>query len=132
MRAGAQVANSEDLVNAPAGDYTLIVTDGAGCTASVDFTLTETVANKDLASDFFTEIFPNPASERAWLAVAFPKPLNLYLNLCDASGKVLQAWTVKGVTEQNIPLDLKGLAAGAYRLRIWTGDRWLSETIVVL
>ena len=128
---GAPFGNAEDLTNAPAGDYTLVITDGNGCTASFDFTLTETVGNQEVSSEFFTEIFPNPAVGKAWLAVAFPKAQTLHLSLSDATGRVLSTWTVKEVTEQNIPLDLKNLPAGAYQLRIRTEKETLVESLVV-
>ena len=131
LRNGAPFVNSEDLTSAPAGDYTLIITDGNGCTASFDFTLTETVGNQGVSTEFFTEVFPNPAQEKAWLAVAFPKAQTLHLTLLDATGRVLNTWTVREVTEQNIPLDLKHLPVGVYQLRIRTEKETLVESVVV-
>jgi len=128
---GAPFVNSEDLTNAPAGDYTLVITDGNGCTASFDFTLTETVGNQDVSTEFFTEVFPNPATEMAWLAVAFPKAQTLHLTLLDPAGRVLSTWTVRDVIEQNIPLDLTGLPAGSYQLRIRMEKELVVEKVVV-
>lgn len=131
LRNGSPFVNSEDLTNAPAGDYTLVVTDGNGCTASFDFTLTEMVGNQEVSTEFFTEVFPNPAQEKAWLAVAFPKAQTLHLTLSDAAGRALSTWTVRNVTEQNIPLDLKHLPAGNYQLRIRTEKETIVEQVVV-
>ncbi|MFN0176631.1 MAG: T9SS type A sorting domain-containing protein [Saprospiraceae bacterium] len=129
---GTPFVNAEDLTNAPAGDYTLVITDGNGCTASFDFTLTETVGNQEVSTEFFTEVFPNPATEKAWLAVAFPKVQTLHLTLLDNAGRIISTWTVRDVTEQNIPLDLKGLAAGTYQLRIRTEKEVVVEKVVVV
>lgn len=131
LRNGLPFVNSEDLTNAPAGDYTLVITDGNGCTASFDFTLTETVGNQEVSEVFFTEVFPNPAIEKAWLAVAFPKAQTLHLTLSDPAGRALSTWTVGNVTEQNIPLDLKHLPAGTYQLRIRTEKETIVEQVVV-
>jgi hypothetical protein len=131
LRNGQFFVNSEDLTNAPAGDYTLVVTDGNGCTAQFDFTLTETVGNQEVSDTFFTEVFPNPAQEQAWLAVAFPRARTLHLSLTDASGRVLHTWTVRNVTEQNLPIDLKGLPAGTYRLQIRTEQETIVEKVIV-
>ncbi len=131
LRNGAPFVNSEDLTNAPAGDYTLVITDGNGCTASFDFTLTEIVGNQEVSTGFFTEVFPNPAQEKAWLAVSFPHATTLHLTLSDATGRALNTWTVRDVTEQNIPLDLKHLPAGAYQLWIRTEKEVIVETVVV-
>ena len=129
---GIPLVNSEDLTSAPDGDYTLVVTDGNGCSASFDFTLTETVGNQTVATKFYTEIFPNPAVEKAWLAVSFPQKQTLYLSLTDAAGRALHTWTVREVTEQNIPIDLKNLPAGAYNLHIRTETSVMVESIIVV
>jgi len=131
LQNGLPFVNAEDLTNAPAGDYTIVITDGNGCTASFDFILTETVGNQDVSTAFFTEIFPNPAQEKAWLAVAFPKPQTLHLTLLDPAGRVLSTWSVRDVTEQNIPLDLKHLPAGVYQLLIRTEKEMLVEQVVI-
>lgn len=131
LRNGTPFVSSEDLTNAPAGDYTLVISDGNGCTASFEFTLTETVGNQDVATEFFTEIFPNPAHEKAWLAVAFPKAQSLHLTLSDATGRALHTWTVRDATEQNIPLDLKNLPSGTYQLIIRTENAvWVEQLVV--
>lgn len=130
-REGVFFANTEDLTNAPAGEYTLQITDSNGCTALFEFTLTETVGNQAVSTEFFTEVFPNPAHDRAWLAVAFSKPQTLHLSLTDAAGRVLQTWTQRDVMEQNIPLDLKNLPSGAYRLIIRAENSVVVEQVVV-
>jgi hypothetical protein len=132
-RNGQVVATgAEDLTNAPAGDYVLSVTDANGCTTEFAITLTETVSNQDVAASFFTEVYPNPAKDRTVLRVAFPQARTLYLTLTDATGRVLNTWTERNVTEQNIPVDLKDLPAATYQLRIVTGFETLTEKIVVV
>ncbi|MFN0214199.1 MAG: choice-of-anchor J domain-containing protein [Saprospiraceae bacterium] len=131
LQNGIPFVNSEDLTNAPTGNYQLRITDSNGCTASFDFTLTETVGNQELTSDIFTEVFPNPAHEKAWLAVAFPKAQTIQLLLIDPLGQALRNWTLQHVTEQNIPLDLKLLPAGTYQLRILTEMGLRVEKVVV-
>ncbi|MFN0016353.1 MAG: T9SS type A sorting domain-containing protein, partial [Saprospiraceae bacterium] len=86
------------------------------------FVLTATSGTGDPKAALFAEIFPNPARDKATLAVALPTAQTLYLSLTDATGRALQAWTVHQVTEQNIPLDLRTLPAGAYQLRILSGS----------
>ncbi len=131
-RAGVLFAMGvEDLLSVPAGDYQLQVIDANGCMQTFAVTLTETVASKDVSEAYFTEVFPNPAKDKATLSVSFPQPRNLYLTLSDAAGRALHSWTVENVTEQNIPLDLRGLPAGAYQVRVVTGMEVVVERLVV-
>lgn len=124
-------SGTEDLINAPAGDYRLEVTDANGCTAFYTATLTETVSAQHPNEAFYAEVFPNPATDRAVLALAFAQPQTLVLSLCDATGLNLNTWTVAQVSEQRIPLDLKDLPAGVYHLRIQAGDAVVGRKIVV-
>lgn len=119
---GSPFSASEDLTNAPAGSYELVVTDGNNCKATFPFVLTAISGTGDPKAVLFAEVFPNPASDKATLAVALPTAQALYLSLLDANGRALQAWTVHQVTEQNIPLDVRALPAGTYQLRILTGN----------
>lgn len=121
---------SEDLFLAPAGNYQLRITDSNGCTASLEYALT-TVGATTLDKDVFAEVFPNPARDKATLAVAFSRPQSLLLSLTDAAGRVLRAWQVDKVTEQNIPLEIKDLPNGVYRLRILVGGELIVRGVTV-
>ncbi len=121
----------EDLLSVPAGDYQLQVIDANGCMSDFTITLTETVGTQDIAEASFTEVFPNPAKDKAILSVAFPQARTLYLTLSDATGRALRTWTERNVTEQDIPLDLKDLPSGTYQLRMVTGFETLVEKVVV-
>lgn len=132
-RNGTVVATGvEDLTNAPAGMYQLLVTDDNGCTAVFEVELTESVSTQEVVDASFTEVFPNPAKDKTMLSVAFPQARTLYLTLSDATGKALHSWTERNVTEQTIPIDLKDLPAGTYQLRMVTGFETISEKVVVV
>lgn len=122
----------EDLVSVPAGAYQLQVVDANGCMAVFNITLTETVGVDDVSTVSFTEVYPNPAKDKTMLSVAFPQARTMYLTLSDAAGRALRSWTEYQVTEQDIPVDLSDLPAGAYQLRIVTGFETLTEKIVVV
>ena len=123
---------SEDLTLAPAGNYQLQITDANGCTALFEYALL-TVGTATPEADVFAEIFPNPARDKATLAVAFFTPQALLLSLTDAAGRVLRSWRVDNVTEQNIPLEIRDLSAGAYQLRISrVGRAVITRTLTVV
>ncbi len=129
---GAFFTASEDLTNAPTGTYQLKITDANGCTAIFDYVLTETVGTNGPNDQIFAEIFPNPAKDKATLAVSFSRPQQLLLSMTDVSGRVLRSWTVDNVTEQNIPLDIKNLQSGTYQLRIRAGQEVLVRRLTVV
>ena len=129
---GTFFVGSEDLTNAPAGDYQLQITDANGCTALFGYVLTGTVGTGTPDEAIFAEVFPNPARDKATLAVAFPRPQSLLLSLTDAAGRVMRTWTVAQVTEQNIPLEVKDLSAGVYQLRIRAGSEVLIRKMTVV
>lgn len=122
----------EDLVSVPAGAYQLQAVDANGCMAVFNITLTETVGVADVSTTSFTEVYPNPAKDKTVLSVAFSQAQTLYLTLSDAAGRTIRTWTAYQVTEQDIPVDLRDLPAGAYQLRIVTGFETLTEKIVVV
>ncbi len=124
-------SGSEDLIDLAAGEYRLEITDANGCKATYTYNLTETVGTTNPGEAFYAEVFPNPASDWATLAVAFPQPQSLSLSLVDAAGRIVQTWMVDQVTEQHIPLDLKDLPAGVYRLRIMAGEEMVGRMLVV-
>ncbi|MCC6278965.1 MAG: hypothetical protein IT262_00090 [Saprospiraceae bacterium] len=132
LRNGTVFVNAEDLTAAPAGDYVLQVTDGNGCMTSVPFTLSEIVGTGDPQESVFAEVFPNPAKEKATLAVAFPTSRPLYLSIADATGKILRTQSFEQVLEQNIALEIKDLPAGAYQVRMLTGQDVLVQPLVVV
>jgi len=130
LRNGAVFVNSEDLTNAPAGEYELQVTDGNGCVTTVAFTLSEVVGTAQPDGLVFAEIFPNPARDKATLAVSFPSARSLYLSIFDATGKILRTTFYHQVLELNISLEIKDLPAGAYQVRMLTGQETIVRTLV--
>lgn len=131
MRNGAFFVASEDLTNAPAGNYTLVVTDGNNCSASFNFTLTETVGAGTVDKDVFAEVFPNPAKDKATLSVSFPQAQSFQLSLCDVNGRGLKTWHYDNVSEQNIPLELRDLPSGTYQLKLLLQDGVVSRALVI-
>jgi len=132
FRNGAPFINPTDnLTNAPAGDYTLQITDGKGCAAIFKFKLTEVVATNNPGNSIFAEIFPNPAKEKATLSIALPKPAEVQINILNESGAALHQWTVGNVSDQNIPLTIKDLPSGSYQVQIRAGQEVVVRKLVV-
>ena len=129
---GTTVSTAQDLTNAAAGDYTLQITDANNCTATFEFTLSEVVSGTEATEEYYVEIFPNPAREKAWLSVSFAQPRTLHLSITDGNGRAVRTWTQRNVSEQNIPLETKNLPAGTWQVVIRTDREVIRETLVIV
>ncbi|MEI6411017.1 MAG: T9SS type A sorting domain-containing protein, partial [Bacteroidota bacterium] len=130
-RNGVPFVNAEDLTGAPGGDYTLFVTDANGCTATLQYTLTEIVGSQNPTQTVFAEIFPNPAKDKATLTLALPKASNVQWSIIDGSGKIMRQANLENVLDQDIALDMKDLSAGAYLVKIVVGEAVYYRKLVI-
>lgn len=72
-----------------------------------------------LASDFFVELYPNPASETINVYFESNKERNISLHLFDAQGKLIEQASLKIANGSNvIPLAVHNLTPGMYTIRM--------------
>ena len=73
-----------------------------------------------LAAPAVTAVFPNPTSARAAVAVALPEPAVVEVAVYDTLGRVVLRLPARalGAGAGRIDLDVAGLPAGLYRLRV--------------
>ncbi len=129
---GIEVGNEQALHNAPAGTYTLWVTDARGCTGMLTLVLTETVRVREQPEQPQVRLFPNPAREYVWLGMTLPEPVPVEVMLFDVLGRsVVQRYIEGGQHEIWVKLDVRALPCAAYLLSLRT-PRWtLSRRIIV-
>ena len=102
-------------MDVPTGEYTVTVTDFAGCEAEFNFFLT--TSTRDLIPGLISlEVFPNPASVTEQVFVQFTSESNalraVELSLLDISGKVLYARSHSVFMGKNIFYIPEGLLHG--------------------
>lgn len=131
IKDGITQSTTQDLTNAPAGTYELRITDSDGCTVITTFVLSEIVNTDNPATAIYAEIFPNPAVNETMLTIALPKMQDVQLSIIDAAGRTLHSWTVKHVTEQQIPFDVTGLPTAVYQLQIQLEGETIARKFVV-
>ena len=76
--------------------------------------------------------FPNPASSTLTVRETFARPAAVQLRLLDALGRTqrTRTWTVQAGLN-TLTLDVRGLAAGLYTLRLTNGPQQLTQRIAI-
>lgn len=110
--------------------FYLVTTDSRGCTASdsvfVDLLLTQLV---DIVQD--AQLFPNPSSQKVDLLI---KDLEMgsvvTIHVLDSKG--VQVKSVNQMkTEKHVQLNISDLSSGVYLLKIVTGDKQYTKSLLV-
>jgi hypothetical protein len=128
--ADAFTADTEDLADIAAGDYTLTVTDGNGCELVGDAVVVVSGVG-ELAHIVNIELFPNPNSGFFQVNVTGLAGERVVSKLVDATGRVIskEAWgALNGEASRN--MDLSTTAAGLYFLHMQIGAQ--SRTLRVV
>jgi hypothetical protein len=112
---GQLIANTEDLINAPAGIYTATAVDTNGCTAELSPVELIGVSNTREIKALNTLIFPNPAQQ---LIQVFWAPAELQgthqFRLFDLQGRMVMQQEIFGAQGQ-ASMDISQLPPGAYQ-----------------
>jgi hypothetical protein len=85
----------------------------------------QAVGTNELAEELTAEIFPNPAATELNIRVGLSDPWKT--GLYDVNGRLLLEQASSGTA---LRLDLTGIPAGVYALRIWQNNR--TRTIKVV
>lgn len=128
---GQQVSTAQDLSGAPAGDYTLVITDDNDCSVTRTFTISNTSATENPVLADGIRIFPNPANN--WITVALPEELSgqeTDVQVFDMTGRRVLSQYSEG--DSQIRLSLSGFAEGLYHVMISSGSVRTSRIVVLV
>jgi Secretion system C-terminal sorting domain len=104
------------------GTYSVTVTDRFGCTDVLSVTV-GTTAVQDLPGLTKAQLAPNPTTGLSNLTLVFDRPTAVQAQLFDLAGRLVQEHRLQQNTTFDIPLDLTGLNAGLYWVRLSAGGR---------
>lgn len=128
---GTVVSTDEDPTGLSAGEYTLVATDANGCTV-------ETTVIVDMVSSAFDAIlagkislFPNPASEQVNVRFELPQTMEVSMTLLDLTGRPVLPEFRESLSERTLVLEMNGLSAGVYSLRIVADESVVIKRVIV-
>lgn len=115
------------------GDYQLVVTDSAGCTISVPFSVPVIVAVRDNLSEDDLRVYPNPSSGVFTVSAGVQGGMFSRVDLLDSSGRLVTG----GLSfihrdAQSMTFSPANLPAGVYWIRVKSdeGDRFRKLVII--
>lgn len=120
--------DTEDLAGLTAGDYTVVVRDGNGCTSTTTVTVNSQVGLNEFGLNASMTIYPNP--NNGVFAVEFENMAteNLSVEIINTAGQIV---FVSNVTGDSVHVDVQEFGAGVYTLRITDGTHNATEQIIV-
>ncbi|MDX2248598.1 MAG: T9SS type A sorting domain-containing protein [Bacteroidia bacterium] len=123
-------ASASDLAS---GSYTVNITDYKGCQTSVNITVDSNVGIEDLARAGISrmEVYPNPTQGVFTLDIEMAKTDDLSVAIFDINGKVVYQTNENNISRFNEKIDMNGVAAGIYTLKVTTSKGVGYERVVV-
>lgn len=114
---GLVASTSEDAVFLAPGDYIGYITGADSCTTTVNYTLVNTVATQDIASQNQWVIQPNPSTGVFYLTTKNGAQMSSALRVFDVLGRPV--WSAPNTIPANeIAIDLTQMPNGVYWLEI--------------
>jgi hypothetical protein len=123
---------TQTILVTASGDYSVTVVNAEGCEKSDTVLVSIIIGTKDAAFSGNLRVFPNPAS--GWTNLQFTDfPVDTYqVAVHDMTGRLLHAQKINlNSTRFILPVDLTRLPAGAYFIRIASGDQATTRRLIV-
>ncbi|HRI27687.1 MAG TPA: T9SS type A sorting domain-containing protein [Chitinophagales bacterium] len=125
-------ATTPDIANLAPGQYCVTLTAANGCTATACYTVGTVVGLPHSATGGSTiALYPNPASDAAWLLLQMPQPGSFTASIYDLPGRLLQRFPLEATTSgsHTFELPLQNLPNGVYLLTVESKDRQVAGTV---
>ncbi len=111
-------SNNTSISVSSQGLYSVIVTDGNGCTSTDQVLILISTGIENNAAILPLQVFPNPAHDRIFVKLSDPSSKYLLLKLMSADGKIVRNEKVRSFNGEFFhTLTLSDIAAGIYFLK---------------
>ncbi|TAK33419.1 MAG: T9SS type A sorting domain-containing protein [Saprospiraceae bacterium] len=115
---GDTIATTQNVADLPGGNYAVEVVDANGCSDFKEFELGTFVNDKQVAIAPGIVLYPNPASDRAFLEIEMTTARDYQVRLFNTSGQVLYTWAPMNDRHSKLELDMSQQAPGLYIVQI--------------
>ncbi len=120
---------SEACITSAQGDLVCVMVDERGAIVE---TSNEVTATSDRDASGFIQVFPNPTKGLANIAINHTQTEQVYIELLAMDGRVLRGQQdMLQPGYQLIPVNLSGLHAGAYVVRVRTTSQTMIEKLII-
>jgi len=113
------------------GTYTCLVTDGNGCTYTVDAIVPSTVGMWDMNLGIHFEVHPNPTDGVIVIDIELLEISDLSIEVMDILGEVVYKRESDNILRYNKEANLSNLANGVYFVKITTEKGAIKKRIVI-
>lgn len=127
---GLAVGMGPALTSIPAGVYTLVVTDAAGCTQESAWTVPEVVATGEPENVLQCRVSPNPFAQTVILQLELRRSADVRWAVTDPAGRLFEQQNAGHTAALQAEWNGGALAPGLYVLRVWIDGETLLRKLV--
>lgn len=128
---GDVVSTDEDLVDVPAGTYTLLVTDANGCTFEREYTVDMVSATIDEEIAAKINLFPNPTTGKVMLTFEDVNATEASIFSYALTGQVVVNSDSANISSGAFELDFSEQPSGVYFVKILINNRLVTKRVMV-
>lgn len=121
-------ASTEDISNLEDGTYSVTITDGNGCTTTLNDVVVQPSVGLDELEDALFVVYPNPTNGIVNIVLKNPITDEVSIQVTDVTGRVVYNSDLEGLS---FMIDLSSAADGTYFLNVATDNKRTTQPIVL-
>jgi hypothetical protein len=112
------------------GNYTVTITDAAGCTSIQTVTVGTVGTNNVFGVEKFN-LYPNPTSGLFTIDLELDNTRDVQIEIFNAIGQIIYSSEEEKIDAKQYALDLSDKAAGIYQVRVRVDDKFMTKKLLI-